>query len=466
MSDHPFRIALVGNFSGRRTRPVPIEIDPDNFEEVMDRLGVAVELPAGTVPFRELDDFHPDHLYRHLPLFQSLQAAREEIARAKTVQVQPSPPPPAPPRPERPPVSSSVSLLDQIVEVSEPVSAPAVSARDEKARDEKARHEKAHDEQAWSDAIRKIGAAHAIPAADPRREELIAQIDRAAAEQMRAILHWPAFQSLEAAWRSLFLLFRHVETGVDLKIYLIDLTQDELFQDAASLARLFTDLPVGEDPWSLIVGLYTFSPRERDCQVLANLAAIARRAGAPFLSAIDARLFGCESIAATPDPDDWKRPLNDHDKRAWQQLRGSPDADWLGLAMPRFLLRLPYGKKTSPIESFAFEEMPDGPDHDAYLWGNPAVACACLLGQAFNLDGWDFRPGSVTRMVGLPIHTDPVREPTPPAEIWMSDRLAAAILDQGVMPLASIKHTDAAQLLRFQSIAGRVGEPRALAGPW
>ncbi len=445
MSDRPFRIALVGNFSGRGTRPVPIPVDPENFEEVMDRLGVSLELPAGTVSFRELDDFHPDRLYRDLALFRSLQAAAEEIARAKTV------PAAASVRPERPPISSSGSLLDQIAEVSEPV-----SARDDKARDDKA----------WDDAIRKIATAHTIPAADPRRQELIAQIDRAAAEQMRAILRSPAFQSLEAAWRSLFLLFRHVETGVDLKVDLIDLSQDRLFADPSVLSRIFTERPVGEDPWSLIVGLFTFSPRERDCQVLADLAAMAHRAGAPFLAAIDARLFGCESIAATPDADDWKRPLEEADRRAWQQLRLSPHAEWVGLAMPRFLLRLPYGRKTSPIESFEFEEMPNGPEHDAYLWGNPAVACACLLGQTFNLDGWELRPGRIVRLEGLPLHTDPLREATPQAEIWMTDRLATLILDEGVMPLASVKHSDAAQLVRFQSIAGRAGQPRALAGPW
>jgi type VI secretion system protein ImpC len=442
MSDRPFRIALVGNFSGRRAPSAPILVDPDNFEEVMERLDVTVELPAGVVRFRELDDFHPDHLYRQLALFQSLEDARQEIEHA------PSLGPSQPARPERPPVASSGSLLDQIAEASEP---EPVSARDESA---------------WDDAIRKIVAPHAIPAPDPRRQELIAQTDRAAAEQMRAVLHWPAFQSLEAAWRSLFLLFRQVETGVDLKVYLIDLAQADLFEDQTRLARLVADLPAGEDPWSLIVGLYTFSPRERDCRVLASLASMARKAGAPFLSAIDARLFGCESISETPDPDDWKQPLNENDRSAWQQLRLAPDADWLGLALPRLLLRLPYGKRTSPIESFEFEEMPKGPDHAAYLWGNPALACACLLGQAFNQDGLDLRPGTVSRLDGLPIHTDPLREPTPQAEIWMTERLAAAMLDQGVMPLASIKHSDAAQLVRFQSIAGQPGEPRALAGPW
>src|ERR1035438_10545369 len=72
-SGDPFRIALIGDFGGRGNRRAPrgvrepVEIDPDNFEEVMARLGAGFELTAGEAPvelrFRELDDFHPDHLY-------------------------------------------------------------------------------------------------------------------------------------------------------------------------------------------------------------------------------------------------------------------------------------------------------------------------------------------------------------------------------------------------------------------
>lgn len=452
MSDRPFRIALLGNFSGRGTRSGPMEVDPETFETVMERLQVSLNLPAGSVAFRELDDFHPDYLYRTLPLFRSLDSAKQEIAHTKALgTAAPASPSAASSTPERPLVSASASLLDQVAEVTEPSPARAVSSRDDAA---------------WDEAIRNIIAPHVIHEPEPKRQELISQIDRAAAEQMRAILHWPDFQSLEASWRSLFLLFRYVETGVDLKVYIVDLNQADLLEEPGQLTPLFTNLPVGDDPWSLIVGLYTFSPRERDCNVLGRIAEIARTARAPFLSSIDCRLFGCESIAQTPDPDDWKQRLNEADRRAWQQLRLSPDAEWVGLAAPRFLLRLPYGKRTSPIESFPFEEMPDGAEHDSYLWGNPAIACACMLGQSFNTDGWDLRPGSVSRLEGMPVHTHPSQEPTPQAEIWMTDRLASTMLDEGVMPLASIKHSDAIQLVRFQSIAGQRGEPRALAVPW
>jgi hypothetical protein len=45
----------------------------------------------------------------------------------------------------------------------------------------------------------------------------------------------------------------------------------------------------------------------------------------------------------------------------------------------------------------------------------------------------------------------------------MTERLATDIMAQGVMPLASIKHSDAIQLVRFQCIGD---PPRPLAGPW
>jgi type VI secretion system protein ImpC len=248
-----------------------------------------------------------------------------------------------------------------------------------------------------------------------------------------------------------------------LHIELIDISQDELLPKQAELTKLLAGLPVGESPWSVVAGLFTFSPEERDCALLARLGAIARQAGAPFIASIHPRLFGCESIAGTPDPDDWKTPLALENAQAWQRLRHAPDANWIGLAFPRFLLRLPYGKKTSPIESFDFEEMPHPPTHDSYLWGNPAIACAALLGESFNQQGWDMRPGSINRLDGLPVHSFATMDPTPTAEIWMTERFAATILDAGVMPLASVKHSDAVLLVRFQSIAYSA---QPLAGPW
>ena len=94
-SDDPFRLTLLGDFGGRasrnepRLRRDPILIEPDNFDSVMQRLGTGLRISAGGVDvalrFQGLDDFHPDHLYRTLPVFQSLRQARAELGNPATL---------------------------------------------------------------------------------------------------------------------------------------------------------------------------------------------------------------------------------------------------------------------------------------------------------------------------------------------------------------------------------------------
>ena len=114
----------------------------------------------------------------------------------------------------------------------------------------------------------------------------------------------------------------------------------------------------GGTPWAILAGLYSFAPEH--AAALAPIAALARAANAPLIAGVAPDLIGLT--------------------REFDALRRSQDARWVGLAMPRFLLRLPYGEKTDATERFAFEEMPDTPEHERYLWGNPAIACAYLLG--------------------------------------------------------------------------------------
>ena len=453
--DEPFRMVLLGDFGGRahrnepRLRRDPILIDPDNFEEVMQRLGAGLALSAGGVDlslrFRELDDFHPDRLYETLPIFQSLRRARAELSdpatfRAAAAGLQRDPQPPA-----DPPTPFAGSLLDQIVEQSSETGPPPLERG-----------------AALDDAIRRIVAPHIIPKPDAHQQELLAQLDAATSALMRAILHDPHFQELEAAWRSIFFLLQRVETTVERKLYLIDITREEMLEATRSgLPQL-----IAREGWSAAACLHSFQPSEEDCKALTVLAGLARKSGGPLLAGMHPRLMGCESIAATPDPDDWKQPLDEVSMLAWRQLRAHPDACWLGLAMPRILLRLPYGRDTSEAETFEFEEMPHPPDHEAYLWGSPAVACLCLLGQGFAARGWQMHPGLGNRLDGMPVHNyrvDGELRMTPAAETWLTDRVAEKVLAQGVMPLVSSKNTDSVLLMRSQSIADPV---RPLAGHW
>jgi type VI secretion system protein ImpC len=95
------------------------------------------------------------------------------------------------------------------------------------------------------------------------------------------------------------------------------------------------------------------------------------------------------------------------------------------------------------------------------------VACACLLAQAFQRDGWRMRPGSISEIDGLPAHvyTTPGgdSELKPCAEVLLTEDAAGILLNSGFMPLATLKGTDRVRLVRFQSVA-RPNAP--LEGKW
>jgi type VI secretion system ImpC/EvpB family protein len=441
----PFRIALLGDFSGRSTRLAsmrpklagvkPISIDPGNFEQVMERLGAEVRLgengEAPALRFTTMDDFHPDEIYASAIIFEAVRKARKELINPGVFRESAV---------ERPPLpiaaAAGASLLDAIVDAS--AAAPHNGPRD-----------------LWNEALQRIVAPHSLPKPDPRQEEVRNELDSVASEMMRIILSHPDFQSIEAAWRSVFLLLRHLEVNENLSIELIDLSREELFADVLSapdvrstgLWRLLVDEAAGAPgavPWSISAALYTFGGFAKDFEVLRRIASIAKAADAPFVAEAHAAL-------AEQEP-------SEESAHAWQRLRSLPDARWIGLAFPRFLMRLPYGASTNSVDSFDFEEMPqaapDGaPDHYRYLWGNPAVACVCLLGETFHIQGFRMRPGSVNRLEGVPIHSYRPNEATPPAECWMTERAAESLLDRGLMPLASVRNSDAVQFIAFRSIA-------------
>jgi len=477
----PFRVLLMGDFSGRTGRAVagaalpvskPLLIDRDNFDEVVARLKpeLRLQFPGGNLPpvlisFSEPEDFHPDRIFQRLPLFQMLRDTRRKLEDPSTfaetaallrptAEVRPRPPqpPPAPERPPQPPpIPTGAGLLDDIL------------AQTERAPLERA---PSRDDLAWESFLRDLVAPYASPSPDPRQAELVAQVDTTIASQMRAVLHHPAFQALEAAWRAVFFLIRELETGTYLKLYLLDLSRDELAADllpAEDLAstrtyRLWVEEAVetpGGEPWAVLAGDYTFSDAPEDVKLLGQIAKLARRAGAPFLAEAGPAVLGCRSLAETPYPHEWSLPQPPERVQAWEALRRLPEASSLGLVVPRFLLRLPYGRQTSPIEEFSFEEMPEPPEHERYLWGNPAFACIYLLAQAFTQQGWGFWPGAVGDIDGLPAHVykeDGESRMKPCAEALLTEKAAMAILEKGPMVLLSIKDRNQVRLLRFQSI--------------
>jgi type VI secretion system protein ImpC len=287
----------------------------------------------------------------------------------------------------------------------------------------------------------------------------------------------PAFQDIESAWRAVFFLTRHLETSSQLKLLLIDVSKEELARDLASSQdlrstgtyRLLVEKTVGTpgaEPWAILAGNYTFDSSREDAELLARMAKVAAAAGAPFISSARPSLLGCNSIADLPDRRKWTKQPTAEAAAAWKALRGLAEAPYLGLILPRFLIRLPYGKDTDSTELFDFEEIPDLAAHDDYLWANPAFAAVLLLAQTFSEQGWEFRPGTLSEIKGLPIHIytlDGEPRSKPCAEVLMTQTAAEEMMEKGFMPLASLKDQPVIRLVRFQSVAN---PPTVLAGRW
>jgi len=483
----PLCIAILGDFSGRASRALvdaktiaerrAILVDRDNFDEVLSDLKVELRLPtAERVPvilrFAELEDFHPDRLFEN-SAFGKLREIRErlqnpstfaEVAeelglsqRGKTTtQVEVEPSPAQAPSPVR---LASGSLLDDMIEQTE---ARGTANHPAGKRDD------------VREFARQLAAKYSVSAPDPRRPELVAMVDEAISDVMRTMLHSPDMQALEALWRATFLLVRQLETGPKLKLYLIDISKAELTADLNSSANIFETgtfrllvekgvLTPGADPWSIVIGNYFFGTDRADLELLARIAKLAKRAGCAFLAAADSSLLGTASLVNSPHPRDWQ---SSGEPAGWAELRRSPEADCVGLVLPRFLLRLPYGEKTSRLESFDFEELPGAPSHEGYLWGNPAFTVALLLAQSFMEEGWEMRPGSVSQIDKLPLHIyqadgDSISKPC--AEVLFTEDAVQRIVEEGLIPLVSFKGRDSVRMARLQSIAD---PPRPLRGRW
>jgi len=438
------RILVLGDFSARAQRGVedyrdlagrkPAAIDVDNFDRVMARIAPRLMLgrdKALALGFVALDDFHPDHLYR-LELFQGFREARSRVQNSATF--------------------AGAAAQDAETFARLVGGAPLTTPQRPPDGSVEARVQA---------LIREAVAPHIVPDAPPHQALYVAAVDAAIGAQMRAIVQDPQFKALEALWRGLYWLASNLETDEQLQLCLLDASPAELLADPEAAHGVIKS----SGPWSLIVGQYSFGPAGEDLELLAHLGAMASHAGAPFLAAAESGLVGCGSIAATPDPRDWKPPAADAAER-WSALRKSAVAPWIGLTLPRMLLRLPYGKSSDPVESFPFEELAQRPEHGSYLWGNGALACALLMGRAFASHGWEMEPGDELEVEDLPAHVyddGGGKRLQPCAEAALVDRAAEAILSAGLMPLLSRQARNAVRLMRFQSIASPA---QALRGPW
>jgi type VI secretion system protein ImpC len=374
------RYLLLGDFGGRSTEPVTV--DRDNLDDVLSRL----EVNLAGLRMREIEDFHPDRIYHRMEAFQEA-AAEQEPPRAREA---------AAPRANLEELLRPSSLLEQITEGGDP----------------------------FQRYVRDLARAHAAPV---KRDDTAR--NRALGERMRALLHHPRFQAIEAAWRGLDLVTRHADEQFA-QVYMAQFSREDLEHDLAEATELgstrFLKLLISRE-WKAVFGLYSFGAPARDIELLGRIALIAAHTRTSFVA-------------------EGSVDMGEH----WAELKSIPETAHIGLALPRLLLRLPYGSKAAKIESFPFEEMPGTPGHAHYLWGNPVLAILAIAARGgVESDDLD--------LDHLPVHIyqeDGEWKMTPCAEVWMTEPQVSALMEMGFMPIVSFRDEDRVRLAGVRAING------------
>jgi type VI secretion system protein ImpC len=398
----PVRIAVLGDFSagaasGRletgselaSRKLIPVEFD--NLEDTLARLEVQLSLPIGDggagveVAFNELDAFHPDQLYRELGVFKALVDLRKRLNNTATfakaaAEVQGW-------------AGGGKKRVSRSGKRRSRSGAPAADAKlSDFARLIGASPDVVTDGPVDA-LLRSIVGPFVVKAPDPKRDALVATVDSALSDAMRAVLHQPEFQNLESLWRGMDMLLRRIETGPQLQVLLVDVSAEEFAADLSSvddlsetgLYSMLVDKPSHDKNGglSLICGLYQFEPTPPHAELLGRMAKIASHAGAPFVTSMASDLLT-----------DRRKAPHALVAQALAELRSLGEGSHLALLSPRFMLRHPYGKRSDPVSAFAFEEFTANDGLRGMLWGHPAIVAAALLaaptGKTLSIDDLPF----------------------------------------------------------------------------
>jgi type VI secretion system protein ImpC len=302
-------------------------------------------------------------------------------------------------------------------------------------------------------------------------ESMVAAIDAKLSEQLNLILHNPDFQALESAWRGLSYLVSNTESDEMLKVKVMNISKGEMhktlkkFKGAAwDQSPVFKKIyeeeygQFGGEPFGALVADYYFDHSAPDVELLGQLGQICAASHTPLIAGADPSVLLMDSWQELANPRDLTKIFSTPEHAAWRSLRESEDSRYIGLAMPRFLARAPYGAKTNPVEEFAFEEETAG-DSKNYAWANASYAMAVNINRSFKEFGWCSRIRGIESggaVENLPVHSFPTDDGGVdmkcPTEIAISDRREAELAKNGFMPLVHKKNTDFAAFIGAQSL--------------
>jgi type VI secretion system protein ImpC len=288
-------------------------------------------------------------------------------------------------------------------------------------------------------------------------DQQIAAIDEKISAQLDAILHHPDLQKLESAWKGLKFLVDRTDFRKNIKIEMIDISKQTLLEDfedspetiqSGLYKHIYTqeyDTPGGE-PVGAIVSNYEFTSKPQDITLLQNISKVSASAHCPFIGSVGAQFFNKKNAHELPAIEDLANYMERAEYLKWKAFRESEDSRYVGLVLPKFLLRLPYGPDTTPVKEFIYKEQVTGDQHDKYLWGNASFAMAANLARSFADNGWCVQirgPEAGGKVEDLPIHLYDVgrgNQMKIPTEILIPETREFEFANQGFIPLSFYKN--------------------------
>jgi type VI secretion system protein ImpC len=476
----PFVMGVFASLSGKPAEPLPavsdrkfLVFDSENFDNrvAAAKPRVAFQVPntltfegnlAVELTFERLDDFSPGAIARRVEPLNALLDTRKRLAALSA----------------RAEEGSDVDVL-----LRRALREPDLLKRLADPGDEVLEVFKMRRDDLRDAVIAEVSAfaAQALTHPDPIAlarwpsspiTAMIDRIDQQLSRQMHEILHHPDLQQLEGTWRGLYHLVSGTETDELLKIRVFNISKNELGKtlkrykgtswDQSPIFKLVFEAEFGQfggEPFGCLIGDYYIDHGPADVEILQEMAKIAAAAHAPFISGLSPAMLGMDSWQELGNPRDLLKIHMTPEYAAWREFRESDDARYIGLTLPRYLARLPYGARTKPIGEFSYEEDTGTANHSRYTWANSAYAWAVNLTRAFKLYGWCARIGGIETggiVEGLPIHTFPDDDGgvslTCPTEIAISDRRAAELERLGFLALVHRKYSSFAAFTNTRSV--------------
>jgi len=296
----------------------------------------------------------------------------------------------------------------------------------------------------------------------------IAEIDHKLSAQIDEILHHADVQKLESAWRGLKFVVDQTDFRENIKIDILNVSKDELLEDFESSPEipksgLYQHIytaefgQAGGEPFGAMIANYEFGPGPRDIALLQKVGAVAAMAHCPFIAAAGPQMFGLDDFQGLPKLKDLASIFEGPQYIKWNSFRDSPDGRYIGLTMPRFLLRHPYDPAANPVKAFNYEEKVTD-DHNKYLWGNASFAFATRLSASFAESRWTMNctgpqaGGMVENLILHQYKTLEGIETKIPTEVLISDRREYELAECGLIGLTMYKNTDKACFFSANSV--------------